>query len=81
MKFEKHLEINNLQDLLLLEIHDKVTYNLDRLKRDKEISKIDMDIMRIDKESLDEIIRTIPKSKIAVNLKKKIDYIIKALEE
>ena len=83
MKIERNLKIADLDDLLLIEINERVKSTIYRLKNDLDIDENDLKLLEIDKNSIDEVFREISSSRqmFAENLVNKIDYIIETQQK
>lgn len=84
MSIEFSFQPGTLDEILILDIRTRVDIVLRRMKDNHNISKIDIDILEMDKSTLAafKTIRHNPgKSKIASNLINKIEYILKQNKE
>lgn len=75
MNIEYKNEIKSPDQLLLLEINERVYYSLLTLKDGMKVNQLDIDILEIDKDSLKEYKGH--SEVMANNLLKKIDFILK----
>ncbi|AIS32481.1 hypothetical protein BRM9_1669 [Methanobacterium formicicum] len=84
MSIEFSFQPKNLDEILILDIRTRVDIAIKRVKDNRSVSKIDIEVLKMDKTTLNQctVPRTSPgMSKIASNLINKIDYILKKNEE
>lgn len=83
MEVESTIEIKNPDRLLLLEINQRVSNLVNRIKDDLNINEIDLKMLEIDKDSLSEYQRTTKSGNkiMASNLTKKIEYLLESVEK
>lgn len=81
MDIEYKLEVKTMNHLLLLEINNRVKIALGLVKKGSKVRKVDLEILKIDKSSLENSKRDFGHGLImANNLISKIDYILKSQE-
>lgn len=82
MQIKHDREMEGPAEQLLLEINDRVYWALNSLRDNHEIETIDIEVLKIDKESLSTDYRgsSFNYRVMANNLKKKIDFILKKVE-
>lgn len=80
MQIQYTKEIGNPYEQLLLEINNRVYWALNSLNDNHKINEIDVEVLKIDKESLSEYNGSSGYEPMAGNLKKKIDFILKKVE-
>jgi len=81
MNIETKLTISDLEDLLLLEINERVKkYFIVSKEEYSHFKESDIELMKIDRETLNEGFN-VNSEAIVINLKSKLDFLIKLAEE
>lgn len=78
IKIERNLKIEDLDELLLIEINERVKSAIKMLKKGSPIDENDIKCLEIDKNSVNDVFQEIGsiRKMFAKNLVDKIDYII-----
>ena len=76
MVVDSEKNTKNANQLLLLEIRDRVEYAFNTLTQGVELNNINIDELKIDKESLEDYKSIGSMKYMAKNLDKKIDYLL-----
>lgn len=80
MKNETNIEIKGIDGLLLFEINDRIKHHINQLNKGLKLEKKDIELLKIDKDTLENRFGTRAPA-MAYNLKKKAILLIKIAEE